>query len=228
MHALRALRGVHAIDNIERLLRRNLTVKRYTAISATAVAAVLFLAGCGTDHGSDPAEGAMPGMDHGNMTQTPAASDAGADHNSADTMFAQMMVPHHEQAVDMSDIMLAKDGLGPDIVQLAEDIKAAQGPEIEKMNSWLQGWGEPAEMPGDHEMDGMMSGEDLAQLKAAEGKAAVRLFLTQMIAHHEGAITMAEDEVANGSNPEAVELAKTVVADQSEEIEKMNNLLAGL
>ncbi|MGM0928978.1 MAG: DUF305 domain-containing protein [Actinomycetota bacterium] len=203
-------------------------MKRYTAISATAVAAALFLAGCGTDNGSETTEGSMPGMDHGTMTQTPAASDAGADHNSADAMFAQMMVPHHEQAVEMSDIMLAKDGLDPEIVQLAEDIKAAQGPEIEKMNSWLQAWGEPAEMSGDHQMDGMMSGEDLAQLKAAEGDEAARLFLTQMIAHHEGAITMAEDEVANGSNPEAVELAKTVVADQGEEIEKMNSLLAGL
>lgn len=202
-------------------------MKRYTAISATAVAAVLLLAGCGTDNGSET-EGAMPGMDHGNTSQTPAASDDGAHHNSADAMFAQMMIPHHEQAVEMSDIMLAKDGLNPEIVQLAEDIKAAQGPEIEKMNSWLHAWGEPAEMSGNHEMDGMMSDEDLAQLKAAEGDEAARLFLTQMIAHHEGAISMAEDEVAQGANPEAVELAKTVVADQGKEIEKMNKLLAGL
>ncbi|GAA3287748.1 DUF305 domain-containing protein [Arthrobacter citreus] len=202
-------------------------MKRHTAISATAVAAVLFLSGCGANNSPETAS-TMPGMDHGTMSQTPSASETTEDHNSADTMFAQMMIPHHEQAVEMSEIMLAKDGLDPAIIQLAEDIKAAQGPEIDKMDSWLQAWGEPAEMSGNHSMDGMMGAEDLAQLKAAEGTEAARLFLTQMIAHHEGAIAMAEDEVANGSNPEAIELAKTVVADQGEEIEKMNALLANL
>jgi uncharacterized protein (DUF305 family) len=205
-------------------------MKRFTAISATAVAAALFLAGCGSDTGSDTAEGTMPGMDHGSMSASPSAASSGvaADHNSADAMFAQMMIPHHEQAVEMSDIMLAKDGLDPQITQLAEDIKAAQGPEIEKMTGWLQAWGEPMEMSGGHAMEGMMSPDDLAALETAQGDEAARMFLTQMIAHHEGAVAMAEEEAANGQNPDSVALAETVVADQSAEIEKMKELLARL
>jgi uncharacterized protein (DUF305 family) len=227
-------------------------MKRFTAISATAVAAALFLAGCGSDTGSDTAEGTMPGMDHGSMPASPSAASSGvaADHNSADAMFAQMMIPHHEQAVEMSDIMLAKDGLDPQITQLAEDIKAAQGPEIEKMTGWLQAWDEPVMMPSEsagtgggegHDMhgsesggsgmgsmEGMMSPDDLAALEAAQGDDAARMFLTQMIAHHEGAVAMAEEEAANGQNADAVALAEAVVADQSAEIEKMKDLLAGL
>lgn len=96
------------------------------------------------------------------------------------------------------------------------------------MNDWLQTWGEPMKMSGSHEMDGMMTPEDLSNLEATQGTEASRLFLTQMIAHHEGAITMAEDEVANGSNPAAVELAKDVVSSQGTEIQAMKTLLADL
>jgi uncharacterized protein (DUF305 family) len=204
-------------------------MKRFTSISATAVAAALFLAGCGSDTGSNTA-GESTGMDHSTMSHSaaPGSSDAGGTHNSADAMFAQMMIPHHEQAVQMSDIMLAKEDLEPQIAQLAEDIKAAQGPEIEKMTGWLQTWDEPMQMSGDHAMEGMLSPDDLAELEAAQGAEASRLFLTQMIEHHEGAIAMAEEEAANGQDPDAVALAETIVADQKAEIEKMNNLLAGL
>ncbi|GAA3299328.1 DUF305 domain-containing protein [Glutamicibacter nicotianae] len=201
-------------------------MKRLTSISATALAAALVLSGCSPDAGTTEPESTMSGMDHGSMP--PSASDAAADHNSADAMFAQMMTPHHEQAVQMSDIMLAKKNLDPRVTELAQDIKAAQGPEIKKMNDWLQTWGEPMKMSGSHEMDGMMTPEDLSNLEAAQGTEASRLFLTQMIAHHEGAITMAEDEVANGSNPAAVELAKDVVSSQGTEIQAMKALLADL
>lgn len=201
-------------------------MKRLISISATALAAALVLSGCSTDAGTTEPESTMSGMDHGSMP--PSASDAAADHNSADAMFAQMMTPHHEQAVQMSDIMLAKKNLDPRVTELAQDIKAAQGPEIKKMNDWLQTWGEPMKMSGSHEMDGMMTPEDLSNLEATQGTEASRLFLTQMIAHHEGAITMAEDEVANGSNPAAVELAKDVVSSQGTEIQAMKTLLADL
>ncbi|ALQ31688.1 MULTISPECIES: DUF305 domain-containing protein [Micrococcaceae] len=201
-------------------------MKRLTSISATALAAALVLSGCSTDAGTTEPESTMSGMDHGSMPTS--ASDAAADHNSADAMFAQMMTPHHEQAVQMSDIMLAKKNLDPRVTELAQDIKAAQGPEIKKMNDWLQTWGEPMKMSGSHEMDGMMTPEDLSNLEATQGTEASRLFLTQMIAHHEGAITMAEDEVANGSNPAAVELAKDVVSSQGTEIQAMKTLLADL
>lgn len=193
-------------------------MKRLTAISATTLAAALALSGCSADTGTpEPTS-----------TMTATASEAAAEHNSADAMFAQMMTPHHEQAVQMSDIILDKENLDPRVIQLAQDIKAAQGPEIKKMNDWLQVWGEPMDMSVNHQMDGMMSPEDLAKLKDAKGVEASRMFLTQMIAHHEGAITMAEDEVSNGSNPEAVALAKDVVSSQGAEILFMKSLLGDL
>ncbi|AOY70805.1 hypothetical protein ARZXY2_1252 [Arthrobacter sp. ZXY-2] len=128
----------------------------------------------------------------------------------------------------MSEIMLAKDGLDAQITQLAEEIKAAQGPEIEKVTGWLEAWGEPTETSGGHAMEGMMSPDDLGKLEAAQSDDAARMFLDQMIEHQEGAVAMAEEEVANGSNPEAVALAKQVVEDQEAEIEKMKDLLAAL
>ncbi|GAA1495179.1 DUF305 domain-containing protein [Paeniglutamicibacter kerguelensis] len=202
-------------------------MKRLTLISATALAAALALTGCATDTGTNPAT--TPGVVPGSMSASPSAETAApADHNSADAMFARMMIPHHEQAVEMSELMLAKDGIDPAITDLAEGIKAAQGPEIKTMTGWLSAWGEPAAMSGGHGMQGMMSQDDMAALQAAQGTEAARLFLTQMIAHHKGAIKMAQDEIANGSNPDAVAQAEKMARDQSAEIDKMKELLAGL
>ncbi|MFL4476788.1 DUF305 domain-containing protein [Paeniglutamicibacter sp. ORCA_105] len=201
-------------------------MKRLTLISATALAATLALAGCASDTES---ESTMPGMDHGTASASPSAeSSAAAEHNSADAMFAQMMIPHHEQAVEMSDMVLAKDGIDPAVTELAEDIKSAQGPEIKTMTGWLSAWGEPVAMSGDHGMEGMMTEDDMAALEAAQGTEAARLFLTQMVKHHEGAVKMAQEETANGSNPDAVAQAEKMAKDQSGEIEKMKELLAGL
>lgn len=198
-------------------------MKKSLTVSATIVAAMLALAGCatGTDGGS------MPGMDHGGSMTTQASATAG-EHNSADTMFAQMMIPHHTQAVEMSDIMLAKTDLDAKITALATDIKAAQDPEIKKMTTWLTGWSEPTAMSGNHSMNGMMSAADLDKLKAAQGNEASKLFLTQMIAHHEGAVEMAQSEVTGGKNADAVALAKSIVASQETEIKDMKALLAAL
>lgn len=201
-------------------------MKRLTLISATALAAALALAGCASETGS---ESTMPGMDHGTASASPSAeSSAAAEHNSADAMFAQMMIPHHEQAVEMSDMVLAKDGIDPAVTELAEEIKSAQGPEIKTMTGWLSAWGEPVAMSGDHGMEGMMTEDDMAALEAAQGTEAARLFLTQMVKHHEGAVKMAQEETANGSNPDAVAQAEKMAKDQSGEIEKMKELLAGL
>ncbi|POH72485.1 DUF305 domain-containing protein [Arthrobacter glacialis] len=198
-------------------------MKKSLTVSATIVAAMLALAGCstGTDGGS------MPGMDHGDSMTTQAPVTVG-ENNSADTMFAQMMIPHHTQAVEMSDIMLAKTGLDAKITALATDIKAAQGPEITKMTTWLGSWGEPTAMSGTMSMNGMMSAADLEKLTAAQGNEASKLFLTQMIAHHEGAVEMAQSEVTGGKNADAVALAKSIVASQESEIKDMKDLLAAL
>jgi uncharacterized protein (DUF305 family) len=124
-------------------------------------------------------------------------------------------------------VLLAKDGIDEDVTALAERIKAAQQPEIELMEEWLDEW--DAGMPGgmDHG-DGMMSETDMDALEDATGDEASALFLEQMIEHHEGAIVMAEGEVEAGENPDTVALAEKIIDDQTAEIEEMTQLLAGL
>ncbi len=199
-------------------------MKKSLTVTATLFAALLALAGCSTATDG----GSMPGMDHGSSSAATPSSVTGAEHNSADTMFAQMMIPHHAQAVEMSDIMFAKTGIDPQITALAQEIKAAQDPEISKMTSWLEGWGEPTAMSGNHSMDGMMSPADLDKLTAAQDTEASKLFLTQMIAHHEGAVEMAKTEITDGKNADAITLAKSIVASQETEIKDMKDLLATL
>lgn len=200
-------------------------MKKFLTLSATALAAMIALAGCSTGTGG----GSMEGMDHGGSAMSTAQAPAiGAEHNAADAMFAQMMLPHHSQAVEMSDIMLAKSGLDAKITALAKDIKAAQAPEITTMTNYLSTWGEPTTMTGDHEMTGMMTSTDLDKLKAAEGNEAAKLFLTQMTAHHEGALEMAKTEVTSGKNTDAVTLAKSIVSSQEAEIKDMKELPATL
>jgi uncharacterized protein (DUF305 family) len=210
-------------------------MKKTLTISAAAIAAAITLAGCSSP-GSGPGSsesGSMPGMNHGSsgMSSSPAPA-ASEEFNDADTMFAQMMIPHHAQAVEMSDIMLKKDGLPAAVTDLATRIKAAQGPEIEKMTEWLQSWGQPTGAPTDmaagHSMSGMMGEEDLSKLEAAQGTEAAQLFLTQMIAHHEGAVAMAQTETTDGKSTAAVQLSKDIVTSQEAEIQEMKDLLATL
>ncbi|MEV7606500.1 DUF305 domain-containing protein [Paenarthrobacter sp. NPDC089322] len=210
-----------------------MNTKKYLPLAATAVAGAIALAGCGSS-GNSGTSPSMPDMHHGSSSASsaPSSGNTAGDHNSADTMFARMMIPHHAQAVEMSDIMLAKQDVPAAVIDLAERIKAAQGPEIEKMTGWLQSWNESATMSagghGGHGMEGMMTDADLQKLRDAQGTEAARLFLTQMIAHHEGAVSMARDETTHGTNPEAVQLSKDIVASQEKEIQEMKDLLAGL
>lgn len=157
----------------------------------------------------------------------PTAEPAeGSGANMADVMFVQMMIPHHEGAIEMSDILLAKSGIDPDVAELAEEIKAAQGPEIEQMKAWLDDWGMP-EMNADGDMGGMdgMTEDDLESLEAASGPEAEELFLELMIVHHEGAIEMAEDVLDDGEHPEVRQLAENIVSSQAAEIERMRSML---
>ena len=186
------------------------------------LAAGLVLAGCSTG----PVESTSP--------QSTTAPSVTEDSNSADVMFAQMMVPHHVQAVEMSDVILAKDGIDPRVVTLAEEIKAAQQPEIDALNGMIEAWGMPPaatdgmDMGHGGHMDGMMTEEDMAALDATTGTEASRLFLEQMIVHHEGAIEMAQMEVASGINPDAVAMAQTIIDAQNVEIETMREILQSL
>ena len=193
---------------------------RVAAAAALTLATILALSGCAA--GSE--NGPMPGMDHG-------ASAQPADVNDADVMFASMMIVHHEQAIEMSDIVLAADGVDPAVIALAEQIKTAQTPEIEQLEGWLDEWGiSPADRDAggmDHG-DGMMGADDLAALQTASGPEMSRLFLEQMIVHHEGAVEMAQAQLDAGSDADALELAQAIIDAQTDEIQVMKDLLATL
>jgi uncharacterized protein (DUF305 family) len=189
---------------------------------SAALAAVLALTGCASA-GTDPA-GSGDGMRHDEHATTSA--DATSEANGADVMFAQMMLPHHQQALEMSAIVLAKDGVAPDVAELAEQIEAAQGPEIEQLESWLDEWGAPS--GGDAmAMDGMLSEAELDELEAVDGASASQVFLEQMIAHHEGAVAMAEEHLENGAHEGALAMSEAIIESQTAEIAQMRQLLAG-
>lgn len=168
--------------------------------------------------------------------QSPSENTAetAVEPNAFDVMFVGMMIPHHEEAVEMSDLLLAKEGVEAEVVELAEAIKAAQEPEIEQMQAWLDEWDSiPAEgmegMEGmDHGAEGgaVMSDAEMDALADASGPAAGDLFLELMIVHHEGAIEMAQDELDEGQHPDVLELARAIVDSQSAEIELMREMLA--
>ena len=214
---------------------------RRVALAGTGLAAAVVLAGCGSDdHHSGP------GMNHGAANSPAAATSnaAPASGNAADVMFAQMMIPHHRQAVQMADLAATRSA-DPEVKQLAIEIKSAQGPEIDTMSRWLAAWGVPAPtasgmhgmgqgmpsasgspVPGmDHGMPGMMSEADMTRLAAASGRDFDRQFVTMMIDHHRGAITMAEQELAQGSNTDAKALAQRIIDAQRAEINTMNKIL---
>lgn len=233
-------------------------MKHSFALPATVLAASLALAACGGDDTAAPGPGSAPtapASGHSMPSEAatsaaPTPSDASTSgpstsaigtpaagpHNAADVMFATMMIGHHAQAVEMSDMLLAKPDVDPLVRSLAERIKTEQGPEIEQMRGWLAGWGETVppvdgSMSMDHpdgEMPGMMTEKDMAKLERATGTAASRLFLEQMTAHHKGAIQMAQTEVANGENPDATELANMIIETQQAEIQEMQELATEL
>jgi len=138
-----------------------------------------------------------------------------------------------QQAIEMSDTVLATQGIEPRVTELANKIKAAQGPEIAQMQSWLSQWAVPTTpMPpgtaAGHDVSGMMSEQDMNDLKSAQGVNASKMFLTQMIAHHQGAITMATVEINNGQYPPAVSMARSIVTGQQQEIAEMQGILTSL
>jgi uncharacterized protein (DUF305 family) len=167
-------------------------------------------------------------------TATPGQTvDAGVRAaNAADVRFMQMMVPHHEQALEMT--ALAKDRASDDKVRtLAGRIDAAQGPEISAMQSWLRSHGQSTTGGGhDHgghgavmRMPGMATPEQMARLKAASGKEFDRLFLELMIAHHRGAVSMADEVLQKGADVIVNRMALDVNAGQNAEIQRMRALL---
>jgi uncharacterized protein (DUF305 family) len=189
---------------------------RYALMAAVA-ATTLLLAGCGEDNSSSPEAG----------------SDTMQQHNDADVSFAQDMIVHHRQAIEMAS-MAADRAASQEVKDLAADIEAAQDPEIESMTGWLEAWGEdvPEDMSGDmggmdhgDEMPGMMTQEDMDALMDTNGAEFDQMFLTMMIEHHQGAIDMAEMEQSDGENPDAIAMAEQIQTAQESEVETMQQLL---
>ncbi|MDQ3157132.1 MAG: DUF305 domain-containing protein [Actinomycetota bacterium] len=159
---------------------------------------------------------------------------SGANFNEQDVTFVQGMIPHHRQAVEMSELATTRAS-STQVKDLATTIQAAQDPEIKAMENWLKDWGKPVPEDGisgmDHgsdggkSMDGMMSEDDMKSLEGSSGEEFDTMFLAMMIKHHEGAISMADAELADGKNDEAVALAEAIIADQTTEIATMKDLL---
>jgi len=199
-------------------------------LAGAALTTTLVLSACG---GSATTTSSGSGMGPGSMMSTSAPAST-TSFNDADVAFAQAMIPHHRQALQMA--ALAKGRTADARVKaLAGRIEAAQQPEINTMNAWLVAWGKPTPVAGTTSgmagmgqgaMPGMMSNADLGRLMAAKGTPFDKMFLTMMISHHEGAITMAKQENAQGSNADAKALAQKIITDQQAEITTMKGILA--
>lgn len=195
---------------------------------ATAVVTTLAgLAGCGTSNDNTKTD-----------TSSKSSTRATGSHNDADVTFATSMIPHHQQALEMVDLTDGRT-LDPAVRQLADQIKAAQAPEIDTMTGWLTNWGKPVPSAaaggdshdmggmdmGSAEMPGMMTAQDVANLKKASGTDFQDMWLRMMIRHHEGAITMAKIELADGASQPAQDLAQSIIDGQQTEIDQMKKLL---
>ncbi|MEX1655465.1 DUF305 domain-containing protein [Streptomyces pseudovenezuelae] len=206
------------------------------AAAALAALTALTLAGC--DSGADPKSASATGPSvlapgkPGEANRTLSAQDAQdqrADDdtpNSADVSYARMMIAHHAQAMELTELAPQR-AASVKLKALAERISAAQGPEIDAMRAWLKEYGqsEKSDAHAHARMPGMATEAQLEKLRAAKGKAFDELFLTLMITHHEGAITMATDVKGQGNNIRIEEMADDVVAQQTSEINRMRNML---
>lgn len=203
---------------------------------AALAAGALVLAGCGsTDSGNsdDPAVTAtssaaadMPGMNHSSAPAPPGDTDARrSDFNEADVSFLTMMYPHHAQAVEMASLVPSRSQ-NQNLITLAADIEKAQAPEMKQFAALLDDFGKPApKATMDHPMDGVMTPEQMTALRNADGAEFDRMWLEMMIGHHQGAVDMANAEIAGGRNTDAKTLAHTILTTQQAEIQQMRGML---
>lgn len=213
-------------------------MRRIPVLATTALA--LTLAACGQATPSTTSTASDGGSAAPSSAATPATPSTSAvthadpaPHNQADTMFTQMMIVHHQGAVDMSKLA-AERAQSPEVKSLAAKIEEAQGPEIQQMTEWLQAWGEPTDT-GAHGhghmndpsmlMNGKTHEQVMTELRGLKGAEFDRAFLEAMIPHHEGAVTMSQDVLKNGQNPDVKALAQTIIDSQKREIDQMKTML---
>lgn len=207
---------------------------RPLVITGSALALVTVLAACGTSSDTSPTTGTMSssGATAGSTSQSMMPG------GTSDIAFAQAMIAHHQQAVEMADLALAH-ATSAKVKDLATRIKAAQGPEITTMTTWLTAWGQPSAMPsssdggmggmdmGSVTQSGMMSDQDMMTLKAATGTQFDQTWLQMMITHHQGAIAMAQQVLGASSNTDVKTLASSIVSTQTSDVDIMRQMLAG-
>jgi uncharacterized protein (DUF305 family) len=223
-----------------------------SAPAATTAASSTSSGTASTTASSEPMT-SMSDMSPSTSSTAPTSTASGqvsAEHNEADVMFTQMMIEHHRGAIEMAQ--LAPDrAASQQVKDLAAKIEAAQAPEIELMTSWLQAWdaamstggmdmattGGGMDMgttsggmdmstssSGMAGMPGMMTAEQMTALTAATGAEFDRMFLEMMVMHHQGAVAMADTEIAEGTNQEALTLAESIKTSQTAEIAEMQQL----
>ncbi len=178
-----------------------------------------------------------PGDSARELSAEEAIEIADTSYSPDDALFMQDMIPHHNQAVQMADLVAERTNR-PELVDVAGRIDVSQADEIEFMQQWLRSRGERIPDPTAHEamhtshtMAGMASPEQMAELAQAKGTDFDRLFLTLMITHHEGAVTMVEElleQPGSAYDPVLFEFTTDITNDQTAEIERMNALLVSL
>ena len=198
---------------------------RRLAVPMIAITLAATLVACGSDDATtDPA---------GVTDATPSSVTGEVALNTADVEFAQGMIAHHEQAIEMAEIALdPASGASPEVVDLATRIQAAQDPEVELMTGWLTAAGEPVAMDTSdgHDMssmEGMMTADQMDGMAAMNGVDFDQMWLEMMIAHHEGAISQSETVKADGSNADVLLLAEQIITAQQAEITEMQAILQG-
>ena len=195
---------------------------RLAAVLAALVVA-LFLSSCNN--------AASDGQADDHPTDEPVITGEPAGFNSDDVAFATNMIPHHEQAVEMS-ALVGDRSTNPELIELAKRISAAQEPEIQTMKVFLVQWKENPETGSGHgghggTMAGMVDEATMTRLESLSGAEFDTLWLESMISHHQGAIEMAKAEIANGENVDAKRMAQTIIDTQQAEIGQMNQMLGG-
>ncbi|TMR88589.1 DUF305 domain-containing protein [Nonomuraea basaltis] len=236
------------------------TVHRVTMATVAGIGAITLLAGCGgssgaTTAGAAPAASASDSMDGMDMSPKPADSADGttdqsasapdddnmddmdmssskpaADFNNDDVMFVQMMLPHHQEGLQMAK-WARTNASNAEVKNLAMKIQMEGQPQLDKLNGWLTAWDKQplaADDPMMTSMDGMMSTAEMAEMKKMKGAMFDRMFVQMMISHHQGAIKVAKDEVAKGDNPKAKAMAKTIQTSLRTELTQMKQLLPTL
>lgn len=194
--------------------------------AALALGLGLSTAACGSDSPSKSSA-----ID--SQTETRGESQGDGEHDQDDVTFAQDMLLHHAQAIEMVDMTEGRD-LDPEVRALAAQIETAQGPEIDTFTRWLDAWGEDVpDASDDHaghsmggDMAGMMTAEDMSALESASDAEFQDMWLSMMIEHHEGAVEMAQTQVDAGEYQPAIDLAESIATSQSSEIETMRDLLS--